>query len=81
MAAGPINLQSMIAAATQGVPPESATAQATLPGWLPRWASARSSGTWITGSVDNEEQGRTLVVCPDRQAPWREIWPQLQHLD
>jgi len=29
--------------------------------------------------VDNEEQGRALVVCRDRQRPWSEIWPRLRH--
>jgi hypothetical protein len=31
--------------------------------------------------VDNEEQGRTVFVCERPRLPWRELWPELTHLD
>jgi 4-amino-4-deoxy-L-arabinose transferase-like glycosyltransferase len=31
--------------------------------------------------VDNEEQGRPIIVCRGRNRPWSEIWPRLQHYD
>lgn len=31
--------------------------------------------------VDNEEQGRPIVVCRQPRLPWRDLWPWFQHFD
>ena len=31
--------------------------------------------------VDNEEQGRPVMVCRGPRLPWSALWPQLQHYD
>ncbi|HZJ40201.1 MAG TPA: hypothetical protein VFD20_04550 [Demequina sp.] len=31
--------------------------------------------------VDNEEQGMPIAVCTGPRQAWRELWPQLRHLD
>jgi len=30
--------------------------------------------------IDNPEQGKDVLVCSQRQAPWGEIWPAYRHL-
>ena len=31
--------------------------------------------------VDNEEQGKPIVVCHDPREPWHDLWPRFQHFD
>jgi 4-amino-4-deoxy-L-arabinose transferase-like glycosyltransferase len=31
--------------------------------------------------VENEEQGRPIMVCRDPRQPWHTLWPQFQHYD
>jgi hypothetical protein len=46
------------------------------------FASCVPSGTLDNGvGVDNEEQGRTIVVCRGPRAPWTTLWPSFQHYD
>jgi 4-amino-4-deoxy-L-arabinose transferase-like glycosyltransferase len=49
---------------------------------LRRWFGRVEEAARIDNGVDldNEEQGGTVRVASDRQAPWSEIWPQLRRL-
>ncbi|OLB80306.1 MAG: hypothetical protein AUI14_07190 [Actinobacteria bacterium 13_2_20CM_2_71_6] len=69
-----------------GPPPDSATvvvfvgmediAQSGL------FGSCATVGTLDNGvGVDNEEQGRPIVVCRSPRRPWHEMWPGFQHYD
>jgi hypothetical protein len=46
------------------------------------FATCTAAGTLDNGvGVDNEEQGRTIVVCRDPTQPWSRMWPSFQHFD
>ena len=70
-----------------GPPPESATAVVLVgmgePGHLDEGFGACTLAGRLDNrlGVDNEEQGRPVVVCRGRQQSWRTLWPRLQHFD
>jgi 4-amino-4-deoxy-L-arabinose transferase-like glycosyltransferase len=69
-----------------GPPPDSATvvvfvgiSRVTDSGWF---GSCTTVGRLDNGvGVDNEEQGRPIIVCRDPRQPWHELWPRFQHYD
>jgi hypothetical protein len=68
----------------QGPPPASATT-ALLVGIDPpadRYASCTVAARLDNGvGIDNEEQGRPVVVCHDLREPWSTLWPRFRHFD
>ncbi len=69
-----------------GPPPVTATTVVVVGG------QARIASRWFTTcavvghldnrvDVDTEEQGDPIAVCRGLARPWRELWPQIQHLD
>jgi 4-amino-4-deoxy-L-arabinose transferase-like glycosyltransferase len=69
-----------------GPPPESDTAAVAVgfdpDGLAGAFATCERVGTLDNGvGVDNEEQGRPILVCRGRTAPWAALWPGFQHYD
>jgi hypothetical protein len=45
-------------------------------------ADCRTAGVLDNGvGVDNEEQGREILLCSSPKAGWRELWPSFAHYD
>jgi hypothetical protein len=70
----------------QGPPPSAATAAVVVgldPGDLPGvFARCEVRARLDNGvGVENEEQGRPVLYCTGRTAPWPTLWPHLRHLD
>ena len=69
-----------------GPPPDSATvvvfvgmSRVADSGWF---GSCTTAGRLDNGvGVDNEEQGRPIIVCRDPRQPWHDLWPRFQHYD
>lgn len=68
-----------------GPPPESATSMLFVghdsdAPQLPGFASCSQVGTLDNKvGLDNEEQGRLIMLCVGRTMPWAQLWPQYQH--
>ena len=65
-----------------GPPPESATVVVLvgLRSQAKLFASCEVKARLDNGvGVDNEEQGRPVMVCRGRRQPWKELWPRFQH--
>ncbi|BCJ36857.1 hypothetical protein Athai_43600 [Actinocatenispora thailandica] len=70
----------------QGPPPDSGTAAVVVgiaPEQLPGvFGHCEVRDRLDNGvGVDNEEQGRPILYCTGRTAPWPTLWPRLRHLD
>lgn len=70
----------------QGPPPDTAAAAVVvgldpdnLPGVFARCEVRDRLDNGV--GVDNEEQGRPILYCTGRTAPWHTLWPRLRHLD
>lgn len=67
-------------------PPGSATT-AIFVGVAAQRLSGLFEGCQVAGTldngvgVDNEEQGRKIIVCRGPRGGWERVWPQLQHYD
>lgn len=69
-----------------GPPPESATVAVVVglgPGGLGQAFDTCEVVDRLDNGVgvDNEEQGRAVVVCRQPRLPWRDLWPRFQHFD
>jgi hypothetical protein len=69
-----------------GPPPAAATIALVVgldPGDLEAvFGSCQQVGTLDDGvGIDNEEQGRLIVVCRSPKGAWADVWPSFQHYD
>ena len=67
-----------------GPPPERVTDVLFVGGDPTRWSSAFRSCRTLASlddrvGVDNEEQGRPVVVCQGRTRSWAYLWPSVRH--
>jgi hypothetical protein len=69
-----------------GPPPDDRTIVVTV-GWDPAEATRPFEGCGRAVvidngvGVDNQEQGRLVLVCRDLRRPWSTAWPDFRHLD
>ena len=71
---------------TWGPPPEDRGATAVVVGYdeallRTHFAQVTQVARIDNGlALDNDEQGRPVYVCRDRQTPWSQLWPRLRRL-